>query len=123
MAAAAGTAVVCCPVCGGRGFRVLHPCSCCGGEGLTQQPRRVAVHVPAGVDSGSTLRLGAEGSVGRASGPRGAVVLELKASWRFVRPLALFLLHRRSAVLLHGQRWNAAAAGVESAIAARRSVL
>jgi DnaJ-class molecular chaperone len=74
-----GGAVVCCPVCAGRGFHVVDPCSACGGHGLAQRPRRVAFRVPAGVDSGSLLRLPGQGSVSRVGGPRGAVVLEVQA--------------------------------------------
>jgi molecular chaperone DnaJ len=70
--------VVCCPICGGRGFRVLRPCQHCAGEGLAPALRQLAVHVPAGIDDGGQLRLAGQGSVGRPGGPRGTVVLKLQ---------------------------------------------
>lgn len=78
--AGAPDAVVCCPICSGRGVRVAQPCSCCRGRGLARQPRQVPVRVPRGVDSGSTLRIPAEGDLSRLGGPRGAVLLELQVS-------------------------------------------
>ena len=46
---------------------ISEPCADCGGEGRTVEERTYTVDVPAGVDTGSTLRLTGRGAVG----PRG----------------------------------------------------
>lgn len=56
-----------CPTCSGRGLTIDEPCTTCSGEGRTIEEVSYTVDVPAGVDSGSTLRLTGRG----AAGPRG----------------------------------------------------
>jgi molecular chaperone DnaJ len=56
-----------CPRCGGHGRVISDPCSDCGGEGRQIEERTYTVDIPAGVDTGSTLRLTGRG----AAGPRG----------------------------------------------------
>ena len=56
-----------CTRCGGMGEIVSSPCADCRGEGRRTEERTFTVDIPAGVDSGSTLRLGGRG----ATGPRG----------------------------------------------------
>ncbi|KAI3436229.1 hypothetical protein D9Q98_002283 [Chlorella vulgaris] len=70
--------VTSCPICCGRGFRVTTACTCCGGAGLTRQPRRIDFRVPAGVEHGATLRLAGQGSVSRVGGCRSAVSLAVR---------------------------------------------
>jgi molecular chaperone DnaJ len=55
-----------CPGCGGQGRSVkpANRCSGCGGSGQQRTERKVAVKVPAGVDSGTRLRLSGEGERG-----------------------------------------------------------
>ncbi len=60
-----------CPRCSGEGTVMTEPCRSCAGRGRVQERRRVKVHIPAGVDSGSRLRLRNEGEAGRRGGPRG----------------------------------------------------
>lgn len=60
-----------CGYCGGRGSVVKSPCGTCGGTGATQQTHTLNVKVPAGVDSGSRLKLRGEGEPGQAGGPPG----------------------------------------------------
>ncbi|NDY42161.1 molecular chaperone DnaJ [Dissulfurirhabdus thermomarina] len=60
-----------CPGCQGRGFAVLDPCRTCRGEGRVTRRRKVAVRIPAGVDTGSRLRLRGEGEGGLRGGPPG----------------------------------------------------
>ena len=45
-----------CEECGGKGRVPEVPCTPCGGWGATQVLRRVAVHVPPGIDSGMRIR-------------------------------------------------------------------
>ncbi|MDM8526425.1 molecular chaperone DnaJ [Desulfococcaceae bacterium HSG8] len=60
-----------CPGCRGRGQSVPHPCNSCRGVGKIRTSKRVFVKIPAGVDSGSRLRLTGEGEPGAYSGPPG----------------------------------------------------
>lgn len=60
-----------CPSCSGEGSIMTKPCESCRGQGRVEKRRRVRVHIPAGVDTGSRLRLRNEGEAGRRGGPRG----------------------------------------------------
>jgi len=69
-----------CPVCHGQGQIISDPCKDCGGEGRVRVERKVSVKVPAGVDTGSQLRLRGEGEPGEHGGPSGDlfVVIHVK---------------------------------------------
>jgi molecular chaperone DnaJ len=60
-----------CPHCSGRGTIITNPCETCQGKGRVRQRHRVRVRIPAGVDTGSRLRLRSEGEAGLRNGPRG----------------------------------------------------
>jgi len=60
-----------CPICHGNGQVITHPCAKCSGNGHVLVRKRVAVKIPAGVDSGSRLRLTGEGEAGGHGGPAG----------------------------------------------------
>ncbi len=60
-----------CPRCNGFGQVIENPCPLCGGKGLRPEKKRVTIRIPAGVDSGSRLRLRDEGEAGKRGGPRG----------------------------------------------------
>jgi molecular chaperone DnaJ len=62
-----------CPKCSGLGQVIVTPCSGCRGEGRIVTDKTYQVDVPAGVDTGSTLRLTGRG----AAGPRGGSVGDL----------------------------------------------
>eukprot|EP00268_Persea_americana_P018818 TRINITY_DN1961_c0_g1_i2.p1 TRINITY_DN1961_c0_g1~~TRINITY_DN1961_c0_g1_i2.p1 ORF type:complete len:451 (-),score=87.52 TRINITY_DN1961_c0_g1_i2:362-1714(-) len=62
--------VTTCSTCGGTGESVT-PCNTCGGDGRVRKTKRISLKVPAGVDSGSRLRVRSEGNAGRRSGPPG----------------------------------------------------
>jgi molecular chaperone DnaJ len=66
-----------CPACNGRGQAIKTPCRSCGGRGLTQKERTLAVKIPAGVDDGSRIRLAGEGDSGARGGPPGDLYLFL----------------------------------------------
>ena len=76
-----------CPRCGGAGQHIASPCPSCRGEGRVADDRTLRVEVPAGVDSGITLRLSDRGPVGPRGGPPGDlyVHLEVRADPRFER--------------------------------------
>lgn len=62
--------VTTCPRCGGSG-EISVPCGGCGGQGRTRKSKVVSLKVPAGVDSGSRLRVRGEGDAGLRGGPPG----------------------------------------------------
>lgn len=74
-----------CPSCHGRGQAIKTPCRACGGRGLTQKERKLAVKIPAGVEDGTRIRLSGEGDSGLRGGPPGDLYLFLS-----VKPHALF---------------------------------
>jgi len=66
-----------CPRCRGAGTVVRNPCDTCHGQGRVRRTRRLAVKVPAGVDSGDRVRLTGEGEAGRNGGPPGDPYVEI----------------------------------------------
>ena len=60
-----------CPVCRGEGRVITKPCPRCKGEGVVTESRELAVRVPAGVDTGTRLRVRGEGEPGINGGPHG----------------------------------------------------
>ena len=60
-----------CPQCRGQGQVITHPCKACRGTGRERTSKQVQVKIPAGVDSGSRLRLRGEGEQGEFGGPNG----------------------------------------------------
>lgn len=67
-----------CPSCHGQGRRITNPCPDCGGRGQTMINKKVSLKVPAGVDSGSRLRLTGEGEGGPNGGPPGDLYVFLQ---------------------------------------------
>ncbi|HEX7359509.1 MAG TPA: molecular chaperone DnaJ [Bryobacteraceae bacterium] len=59
-----------CPRCGGSG-RLKNACPNCRGEGRIPRTESVDVRIPAGVSSGTRLRVAGKGNVGSAGGPSG----------------------------------------------------
>jgi molecular chaperone DnaJ len=60
-----------CPQCRGQGQTIPNPCTQCHGSGQVRVSKMVSVKIPAGVDSGSRLRLTGEGEGGIHGGPNG----------------------------------------------------
>jgi hypothetical protein len=60
-----------CGHCGGKGTVIQTPCHACRGRGLVEHERQLKVKIPAGVDTGATLRLRGEGELGEMAGPPG----------------------------------------------------
>ena len=63
--------VATCPRCGGSGRTVDKPCERCRGEGRVASEREIGVNIPAGIDDGQQIRVGAEGESGMRGGPPG----------------------------------------------------
>ena len=60
-----------CPSCQGQGQTISSPCSSCGGQGRVQKNRTLNVNIPAGVDTGTRIRLSGEGEAGLRGGGAG----------------------------------------------------
>ncbi len=67
-----------CPACFGRGKIPEAYCDSCGGRGSVRQQRRLQINVPAGVDTGSKVRLSGQGERGREGGPPGDLIITFK---------------------------------------------
>jgi molecular chaperone DnaJ len=66
-----------CPVCHGRGGRILTPCADCHGTGHVLSSRRVNVRIPPGVEDGQRIRLKGKGAPGVHGGPPGDLNVEV----------------------------------------------
>ncbi|MBO9465968.1 molecular chaperone DnaJ [Tropicibacter sp. R15_0] len=60
-----------CPTCSGLGQIIKNPCKGCGGTGRVQKERALSVNIPAGVETGTRIRLSGEGEAGMRGGPPG----------------------------------------------------
>jgi molecular chaperone DnaJ len=67
-----------CSQCGGRGQLIRRPCKECKGEGYTRSERKLNVRIPAGVDTGTRLRLNGEGQPGANGGGPGDLYVVLR---------------------------------------------
>ena len=67
-----------CPACLGRGQVPAQPCSNCNGTGQTREQRQIVLTVPAGVDTGSKLRLTGQGERAAAGAPAGDLLVTFK---------------------------------------------
>lgn len=60
-----------CPTCSGLGQIIKNPCKSCGGAGRVEKDRTLNVNIPAGVETGTRIRLAGEGEAGMRGGPPG----------------------------------------------------
>ncbi|CUS39370.1 chaperone Hsp40, co-chaperone with DnaK [Candidatus Nitrospira nitrosa] len=60
-----------CGQCEGTGHLVTEPCATCQGRQRVYKERAIAVHIPAGIETGMRLRLSNEGEHGPNGGPPG----------------------------------------------------
>ena len=79
--------VATCPACGGQGETIPSPCHTCSGRGLERRMRKKTISVPAGVDTGTQIRLAGEGQPGVFGGPNGNlfVIIQVKSHQYFRR--------------------------------------
>ena len=83
-----------CPHCRGAGTYAPDPCGDCQGRGRLKRTRVLSVKIPAGVDTGSRLRLSGEGEAGWNGGPPGDLYVEM-----IVRPHEYFSRERNHVLL------------------------
>ncbi len=76
-----------CPTCGGEGSIIEKPCKKCRGTGQVATPSHISLKIPAGVDTGSRLRLAGKGAAGLRGGENGDlyVLLNVRESDLFER--------------------------------------
>jgi len=71
------TNIATCPQCHGEGRIITDPCPQCRGTGKERCQRSITVKIPAGVESGSRIRLSGEGDAGMRGGHPGNLYLNL----------------------------------------------
>lgn len=69
-----------CGQCRGTGQIIKNPCKKCRGAGRVMVKRKLLIDVPAGVDTGTQLRLSEEGEAGIRGGPPGDLYVELRVA-------------------------------------------
>ncbi|MBN2198596.1 MAG: molecular chaperone DnaJ [Candidatus Aminicenantes bacterium] len=67
-----------CPVCGGSGMAAGAPCSSCGGSGARSGTQTITVRIPAGVDTGSRVRVPGKGHAGMRGGSPGDLFITIE---------------------------------------------
>lgn len=67
-----------CPACRGAGEVINDPCRTCRGSGLAEATESLSVSIPAGVEDGSTLRLGGRGETSPRTGRAGNLYVHLR---------------------------------------------
>jgi len=66
-----------CPECGGTGKRILKVCPICYGKGIISKKETVKVKIPAGVETGSRVKVRGKGEAGTLGAPAGDLYIEI----------------------------------------------
>lgn len=66
-----------CPDCHGSGKIVREKCSDCGGTGYVRNKKTIEVAIPAGIDSGQSVRIRGKGEPGTNGGARGDLLVNV----------------------------------------------
>lgn len=76
-----------CANCQGQGKVIKTPCKKCNGHGRVEKEKTIEIKIPAGVETGSRLRVTGEGEAGLNGGPAGDlfIVLHVAAHENFER--------------------------------------
>ncbi len=69
-----------CPTCNGLGQIIKNPCKVCAGSGRVEKERALNVNIPAGVETGTRIRLAGEGEAGMRGGPPGDLYIFVEVS-------------------------------------------
>lgn len=67
-----------CPECAGAGEVIDTPCNRCHGNARVREKSKISITVPAGVDTGSRLRLRGQGNAGIEGGPSGDLFIVIE---------------------------------------------
>ncbi len=76
-----------CPSCRGSGTNITNPCNSCSGQGAVNKEDTITITIPAGVDTGSRLRVAGKGDAGLRGAGSGDlyVFINVKAHNMFER--------------------------------------
>ena len=69
--------VTTCPDCNGTGKIIKDKCPDCYGSGYITKRKKIQVSIPAGIDSGQSVRIRGKGEPGINGGPRGDLLVEV----------------------------------------------
>jgi len=69
-----------CPTCSGMGQIIKNPCKKCGGAGRVEKERSLSINIPAGVETGTKIRLAGEGEAGLRGGPTGDLYIFIEVA-------------------------------------------
>lgn len=69
-----------CPTCSGLGQIIKNPCKKCRGSGRIEKERALSVNIPAGVETGTRIRLAGEGEAGMRGGPAGDLYIFIEVA-------------------------------------------
>ncbi len=69
-----------CPACFGRGTVPTVPCAVCQGSGQVRENRQIMLTVPAGVDTGSKLRVAGQGQKGVGGAAPGDLIVNFRVT-------------------------------------------
>ncbi|HEX5707150.1 MAG TPA: molecular chaperone DnaJ [Pyrinomonadaceae bacterium] len=69
-----------CGNCRGTGRVIKSPCEACKGAGRVEREKNLEVKIPAGVETGSRLRIAGEGEAGTQGGPSGDLYVVIHVS-------------------------------------------
>jgi molecular chaperone DnaJ len=94
-----------CPDCGGSGKR-RPPCSLCKGKGTLSKSENVKVRIPAGVDTGSRVRIPGKGEGGRLGAPPGDLYIITTSAGTNISPARATTFTLRFRSLCRKQRWR-----------------
>jgi molecular chaperone DnaJ len=97
-----------CPRCGGSGREVRDPCKTCSGSGLAGENAKIEIHIPAGIEDNTRMRLGGEGEPGDPGAPRGDLYCTVR-----VRPHEFFTRHHDDLLMEMPLTYSQAVLGAE----------
>jgi molecular chaperone DnaJ len=69
-----------CPTCNGAGQTIKNPCHICHGAGRVEKEKALSVNIPAGVETGTRIRLSGEGEAGMRGGPAGDLYIFIEVA-------------------------------------------
>ncbi len=80
-----------CPHCHGEGELIESPCPECRATGRVKQEKSVKINIPAGVDTGTRVRVYGEGEIGQRGGGRGDLFILI-----YVKKHSIFKRHENN---------------------------
>jgi len=99
------TQVMTCGTCKGVGKVITKPCSRCKGAGKELRKRKIVVSIPAGIETGTQIRLSGEGEPGFNGGPPGDLYVSMRVK-------AHPIFRREGHDVVHQQKINIAHAAL-----------